>query len=356
MNLPGNNNHRSTVRLALPSKGRMEDETIALLHDCGLTVNKVNPRQYIAQIPELPNLEIWFQRSADVVRKVRDGDTDLGIVGYDKIAEYRGTNNNVVIIHEALGYSHCHLAVAVPEDWADISTIDDLAQMAQSRHSKRPLRIVTKYPRLAEAFLKRHQVEPYHMLHADGALEAAPQMGTADFIVDLVSSGVTLRENRLKELENGQLLQSQAMFMGNRAALAGREDVLKIAKELLERFEAHLRATEHQTVIANVRGQSAEEVANRIFTQTDLGGLQGPTISPVYLREPTDTNWFAITIVVRKARLHRAVEQLRQIGGSGVLVLPVTYIFEEEPARWRNLLETLNLQQDMIRDPAFPPV
>jgi ATP phosphoribosyltransferase len=320
----------------------MEDETVALLHDCGLTVNKVNPRQYIAQIPELPNLEIWFQRSADVVRKVRDGDTDLGIVGYDKIAEYRGANNDVVIIHEALEYSHCRLSVAVPEEWADINTVGDLARRAQSRHSRRPLRVVTKYPRLAEAFLKQHHIEPYHMLHADGALEAAPQMGTADFIVDLVSSGVTLRENRLKELEDGLVLRSQAMFIGNRAALTGRDEVLKIAKELLERFEAHLRAAEHQTVIANMRGRSAEEVANRIFTQTDLGGLQGPTISPVYQREATHINWFAITIVVRKARLHEAIAQLRQIGGSGVLVLPVTYIFEEEPARWRNLLKTLS--------------
>lgn len=344
-----NKHQRTMVRLALPSKGRLENETLALLQSCGLTINKVNPRQYIAQIQELPGLEVWFQRSADVVRKVRDGDTDLGIVGYDKIAEYRGVNGNIVIIHEALGYSHCRLAVAVPEDWTDVDTIPDLARLAQSRHSSRPLRVVSKYPRQAQAFLEQHQITPFRLLHADGALEAAPQMGTADFIVDLVSSGTTLRENRLKEIEGGELLQSQAMLIGNRAALAQRPGVLEIARELLERFEAHLRAIDHYTIIANIRGESPEQVAQKVFSQPVLGGLQGPTISPVYIREATPTNWYAISIVVRKDRLRQAIEQLRQIGGSGVLVLPVIYIFEEEPERWRRLLENLNLKQDVPR-------
>jgi ATP phosphoribosyltransferase len=171
-------------------------------------------------------------------------------------------------------------------------------------------------------------------------------MGTADFIVDLVSSGVTLRENRLKEVKDGRLFHSQATFIGNRTALIKHPDVLAVAQEMLERFEAHLRATEHYTVIANMRGSSPEEVAQKVFSQSELGGLQGPTISPVYLREATQTNWYAISIVVRKEKLHQAIAQLRQIGGSGVLVLPTVYIFEEEPLRWRKLLEDLNLTRE----------
>jgi ATP phosphoribosyltransferase len=340
---PPPNHNRTEVRLALPSKGRMEDETRALLADCGLPINKVNPRQYIARINEMPNLEVWFQRPADVVRKVRDGDIDLGIVGFDTVAEYQGHNDKVVIIHEALGYGHCHLAIAVPEHWDHINTIEDLARLATSRDRERPLRVVSKYHRQTEVFLKRHQVTPHHILYADGALEAAPQMGTADFIVDLVSSGVTLRENRLKEIEAGCILSSQAVFIGNRTALLDRPGVLAAAHEMLERFEAHLRAMEHCTVIANIRGASPERVAQKIFEQSDLGGLQGPTISRVYLRNPSDTNWYAISIVVRKDRLHQSIEQLRAIGGSGVLVLPVTYIFEEEPLRWLKLLESLGV-------------
>jgi ATP phosphoribosyltransferase len=324
----------------------MEEETLALLRDCGLTINKVNPRQYIANIPEISNLEVWFQRSADVVRKVRDGDADLGIVGYDKIAEYRGANGDIVIIHDALGFGHCYLAVAIPETWTEVNTLMDLAHLAHSPNGNRLLRVVSKYPRLAQAFLDKHDIRPYHMLHADGALEAAPQMGTADFIVDLVSSGVTLRENRLKEVKDGRLFHSQATFIGNRTALIKRPDVLAVAQEMLERFEAHLRATEHYTVIANMRGSSPEEIAQEVFSQSELGGLQGPTISRVYLREATRTNWYAISIVVRKEKLHQAIAQLRQIGGSGVLVLPTVYIFEEEPLRWRKLLEDLNLTRE----------
>jgi ATP phosphoribosyltransferase len=136
------------------------------------------------------------------------------------------------------------------------------------------------------------------------------------------------------------------MFIGNRAALTHWPAVLDATHELLERFEAHLRATEHYTVIANMRGDSPEVVADKVFSQSNLGGLQGPTISPVYHRETTDTGWYAISIVVRKDRLHYAIEQLRQIGGSGVLVLPVIYIFEEEPLRWQNLLKSLNIAED----------
>lgn len=321
----------------------MESETLDLLRDCGLRVNKVNPRQYIAEISEIPKLEVWFQRSADVVRKVRDGDVDLGIVGFDMVVEYRGPADQVVVIHEALGYGHCRLAVAVPEDWETVNSVAELAEAAAGYNADRPLRVVSKYERQTRTFLDRRNIRPYRILHADGALEAAPHMGSADFIIDLVSSGVTLRENRLKEIEGGQLLESQATFIGNRAALTRRPEVLTIAKEMLERFEAHLRATEHYTIIANMRGASAEEVAQKVFTQPDLGGLQGPTISPVYLRETGETGWHAISIVVPKNRLHSTIEQLRAIGGSGVLVMPVIYIFEEEPPRWRKLLETLEM-------------
>lgn len=320
----------------------MEEETLDFLRECGLAVKKVNPRQYIAEIAEIPHLEVWFQRSADVVRKVRDGDVDLGFVGYDTVAEYGGAAANVVIIHEALGYGQCRLAVAVPEHWDHVTSVDDLARLAVERDTGRPVRVVSKYQRLTKAFLEQSGIAPHHLLHADGALEAAPQMDTADFIVDLVSSGVTLRENRLKEIEGGRLLDSQMVFIGNRQALRERPAALNIAYELLERIEAHLRAMDHYTVIANMRGDSAGAVAQKVFTQPDLGGLQGPTISPVYLREPSSTNWYAISIVVRKDRLRQSIEQLRAIGGSGVLVLPVTYIFEEKPVRWQKLLETLD--------------
>ena len=138
------------------------------------------------------------------------------------------------------------------------------------------------------------------------------------------------------------------MFIGNRAALIERPGALAVAREILERIEAHLRASEHFTLIANIRGNSPEEVAQKVFAQSDLGGLEGPTVSHVYLREATDTGWYAITVVVRKERLRQSVEQLRAIGGSGVLVLPTAYIFEEEPHRWHKLRRTLELDKQQV--------
>jgi len=335
---------RTTIRLALTSNDRMDKYTRAFLSDCGYTVNKINPRQYIARINEMPHLEVWFQRSADVVRKVRDGDVDFGIVGYDTVAEYRGTTDNVVIIHNEMGYGDCYLAIAVPEAWEQVNTMKELADLASKRAETRPLRVVSKFQQQAKQFLDSHNIAPYHMLRADGALEAAPQMGTADFIVDLVSSGVTLRENRLKQLKDGKILDSQAVFIGNRTALTQRPEVLEVAHDMLERFEAHLQAVGHYQVVANIRGESPEAVAQKVFSQPDLRGLQGPTISPVYLQEKDDTNWYAISIVTHEHHLTPAMRQLRQIGGSGVLVVPIKYIFEEEPWRWRSLLNDLGIE------------
>jgi ATP phosphoribosyltransferase len=154
-------------------------------------------------------------------------------------------------------------------------------------------------------------------------------------ICDLVSSGQTLHDNRLRVVEDGLVLQSQAVFFANRHALKGRPEVLSLARQLLEYLEAYLRGQENYMIVANMRGDSPQAIAQALFAQSDLGGLQGPTIAPVYTR--TGEVWHAVTIVVHKDRLIPAVRALRAIGGSGVIVSPVTYIFEEEPERARRL-------------------
>ena len=129
-------------------------------------------------------------------------------------------------------------------------------------------------------------------------------------------------------------------MIANRAALQSRPEVLDVARKLLEFIEAHLRAVDHVAVFANMRGESPQAIAQRMFVQKTLGGLQGPTISPVVVRDG-NPNWYAVHIVVRREKLFSAVAELRAIGGSGVVVTPVTYIFEEEPARYRAMMEAL---------------
>ncbi len=200
--------------------------------------------------------------------------------------------------------------------------------------------MATRFPNLTAAFLTRHQI-PFALVHAEGTLEVAPAIGFADIIVDLVSSGQTLRDNRLVPLEDGTIIQSQAALIANRAALRMRPAVLAIARKLLELIEAHLRARDYVSVFANMRGASAEEIAGKLFAQTSLGGLQGPTVSPMVTRDG-NPNWFAIHIVVRRAELIQAIAELRAIGGSGVVVAPAMYIFEEEPQRCRAMMEAVH--------------
>lgn len=333
------------IRLALASKGRMETETLAFLDHCGLHVTQPNPRQYIAAMPAIPELEVWFQRSSDIVRKVRYGDVSLGITGFDSVAEYGGDGDEVIVLHDRLGFGGCQLVLAIPDEWDAVTSVDDLVLVARQRATQgHPLRIGTKYEGLVTQFLAEQGIEPHQLIRAEGALEAGPHMGYVDLIADLTATGTTLRENRLKQIEGGTLLNSEACLIGNRYALKNQAQVLTVAKQLLEFFEAHLRATGFHAIIANIQGISPEAVAQKVLSQPDLAGLQGPTIGPVYLRDPNARDWYAISIIVRKQRLVQAVEQLRAIGGSGVVVTPATYIFEDEPGTYHKLLAELGLE------------
>ena len=332
-----NNSDNQTIRISLPSKGRLEADTLEFLTDCGLPVYKPNPRQYEARIPHLPELVVLFQRPADIVVSVRDGSVDFGISGLDVIAEHRGDNGQLLVLHDELGFGRCRLALAVPEQWQNVRSLADLRRHAEA--SLTPLRVATKYPRLTAAYLDKHLVS-HKLISAEGTLETAPAIGYADLISDLVSSGQTLRDNRLRPLPDGNILNSQAALIANRRLLQHSPGVLSMARQLLEIFEAHLRAKENLSVVANMRGQSGEAISARLFNETSLGGLQGPTISRVYARDG-EPNWYAIHLIVRRSQLFQAVSELRKIGGSGVVVSPVAYIFEEEPPRYTAMLQAL---------------
>ncbi|MEP7136711.1 MAG: ATP phosphoribosyltransferase [Chloroflexota bacterium] len=330
-------NPQPTIRLSLPSKGRLETDALEFLAEAGLRVFKPNPRQYQAEVPALPELGIIFQRPGDIVVSVRQGSIDFGIAGIDLIEEKRGENGDILFLHDALGFGNCSLALAVPENW---DTVTDIASLKKfSAESKVPLRVATKFPVLTERFLSQHHI-PHTLIAAEGTLETAPTIGYADIISDLVSSGQTLKDNRLRQLPDGVIQRSQAALIANKKALQTRPEVLEVARRLLEYIEAHSRAKENLLVIANMRGENPEAIAQKLFTKTSVGGLQGPTISSIYTREKNQT-WYSINIVVRRDHLPQAVTELRSIGGSGIIVTPVTYIFEEEPPRYKAMLNAL---------------
>ena len=325
------------IRLSLPSKGRLERDALDFLAAAGLRVFKPNPRQYQAEVPAFPDLSVIFQRPADIVVSVRQGSVAFGLTGMDVIEEKRGMNGDILILHDALGFGACALTLAVPEVWNSVQDIPSLKKYSHSLN--RPLRVATKFPLLTERFLSQHQIS-HTLIAAEGTLETAPTIGYADVISDLVSSGQTLRDNRLRPLPDGVIQHSQAALIANRKTLQTRPETLEMGRRLLEYIEAHLRAEGNLLVTANIRGDSPEAIAQKMFTQTVVGGLQGPTISPVIVRDTT-TKWYSVTVVVQRDRLPQAISELRSIGGSGIIVSPVTYIFEEEPPRYKAMLEAL---------------
>ncbi|QDZ18863.1 ATP phosphoribosyltransferase [Chloropicon primus] len=328
-------------RLALPSKGRMAEDTLSLLKSCQLAVRKPNPRQYVAEVPNLPGLEVWFQRASDIVRRLNYGDVDIGFIGYDMFHEFADGNDDLVIVHDALRYGGCHLALGVPTkgDFASVHSMEDLKGMGWSKEN--PLKVVTGYHNTAKAFFAENgMADSVTFLAADGALEAAPYMGCADIILDLVSTGTTLRENNLREIIGGRVIESEGIMVASKRALKERPGLLEIVKQILERLEAHLTAEEYFYVTTNIRADSEAEIAKAML-DNGVGGLQGPTVSRVFSSGLRSQSLFAASVCVRKKNLHDVIKTLRQMGGTGVLVSELTYIFDEEPWRWTELLKKL---------------
>jgi ATP phosphoribosyltransferase len=307
----------------------MEQQTLDFLSTCGMRVSRPNPRQYRATIPVLSGVEVLFQRATDVFAKVADGSCDLGITGYDIVREHQREDDGVVMLERELGYSSCALVLAVPEGWIDVSSVTDVAEIsAELRKRGRELRVATKYPNLSRQFLFDNGINYFSVVESDGAMEAAPALNAADVIVDIVSSGVTLRENRLKRVVGGTIVESQACLIGNRAALREHPDKLEVARQVLELIEAQMRSRAYYSMTGNIKGDSPEAVARRVTAHTEVAGLRGPTISRVYPKLGGEEGWYAATVVVQSKLLLQAIDALRKAGAQDVSVLQLRYMFE----------------------------
>jgi ATP phosphoribosyltransferase len=343
----------SNVRLAIPNKGALEATTLSFLAECGLKVSRSNPRQYLARIGSMPDLEVVFQRAADVPEFVHSGDAVLGITGYDILAEHRGYGDretdedahdeNPIVLERDLGYGACRLAIAVPETWIDVSNCADLWHLSgyYQQHKKRGLRIATKYPRLLTAFLRRHNITHYKILSPHGALEAAPLTDTADLIVDLVETGTTLRENHLKLLDDGIVLRSQSCLIGNIELLSQNPVALKLTETILELIDAHMQARNHSMLTAYLHSDNQEKM------QSVCTKLNQRLESEIAFRVSVnaETGWSTISGVVTLGQavpeLLETVAVLRSAGAVHVNLTPLSYRFAEECMNVRALRERL---------------
>ena len=317
------------LRLAVPSDGPLHDGSLLFLRSCGLGVLRTNLRRYEAEVPSLPGVKVHFQRGSDIVQKVEEGSTDIGLVGYDHFMEMRRRDGVATIVIERLGFGHAQLVLGVPDSWVDVVALSDVADLAlEFRDKGKDLRIASKFPRLVERFLLGNGITYFSLVSASGSLEAAPALGYADIIADISSTGTTLRENRLKSVHGGVIMSSEACLISNTAELAASADKLASATSLVERIEGYLQSLEYYGLTANMRGESADEVAAYLLDHDDLSGLTGPTISKVYSRD--SQGWYAVTVMVEQDKLLAAVERLRSLGASSVTVSHPSYMFQSE--------------------------
>lgn len=349
---------KNRVRLALPSKGVLETSTLNFLSECGMKVNRSNPRQYLARIKDMPEVEVVFQRVADIPALVQSGDATLGITGYDLLAERRGYgeekeenghNEDLLLLERDLGYGVCSLVVAVPETWIDVSNCADLWHLSgyYQEHKGRGLRIATKYPALTGQFLRRHNITHCKIFSPHGALEAAPLTDTADLIVDLTETGTTLRENNLKLLDDGTVLHSQSCLISNANMLLQDEVALRVAETMLELINARVQARNRSMLTAYMHGENIEALQR---TCVKLNQRLNVVVSENEFRvvssdvaHTTAPEWHTISGIVHVGapELLEIVAVLRSAGAAHVNVTPLTYCFAEESVSVRVLRERL---------------
>ncbi|MDQ6906999.1 MAG: ATP phosphoribosyltransferase [Chloroflexota bacterium] len=350
------------LRIALPSKGRIEEGTRLFFDRVGFPVRRPNARQYVGTLRGIPDVSVLFQRASDIVTKVETGLADVGITGLDFVAEHQDDNESVLVLMPDLGFSRCRFVIEVPEAWVDITTIADLADLAADFRARgRTLRVITDSPNLVKDFLYARGITYFVVIEGEGGLEAAPAIDTADIVADRTETGTTLRDNRLKEVAGGTIMETQACLIGNRRQLRASPTKRQQLRHIMEFAEAHLRSRRYRTLTANVRGDSAAEVATHVIQQVETAGTLGPTVAPVFPKTPIlpsaatgpvitalETGWYAVSLVVEEGLLLPAIDHLRRAGSGGITVGAPEYVFEPVSQAYAAMLDTLGLPQELV--------
>lgn len=277
------------MRIALPNKGRLSEEALTLFERAGLEAEFRAERALAASLGG--EFQAIFVRAADIAEFVADGAAELGVTGADLVAE---SGRDVEELLD-LGFGRCRLVVAV-RDESDVVAPEEVPDGT---------RIATSFPRLTRGFFEDLGID-VEIAPVSGAAEIAPHLGVADIIVDLSSTGSTLRVNGLRPV--GTILRSTARLVANAAALRD-EEVRRRTDELVVALESVLRAEKKRYLMANVPREKLEEVRGV------LPGISGPTIVDV-----RDGDWVAAHAVVDASSLYQTINELRRLGAEGILV------------------------------------
>lgn len=207
--------------VAVPSKGRIMDDSVQVFAQAGLTIRKTgSERGYRGMIEEIPGAVVAFLSSSEIARELGAGRAHLGITGIDLVRENVPAWQDRVEIVRLLGFGKADVVIAVPESWIDVAAVGDLESVGlafRREHGRRP-RIATKFVNLTRRFLADHGVTSYLVVESLGATEGTPASGTADLIVDITETGNTLRANHLKVLASDIILRSEAALVRSKTA------------------------------------------------------------------------------------------------------------------------------------------
>ncbi len=282
----------SKLKIAIQKSGRLHDESLKLLKDCGITINN-GKDQLKVEVPDFP-LEILYLRNSDIPQYLEDGVVDIAIIGENLLYEQQ----KQVATVEKLGFARCRVSLAVPKTVTDNS-------LAYFEGRK----IATSYPNTLRTFLRENGIRAdIHVI--SGSVEIAPNMGLADGICDIVSSGSTLFKNGLRETRT--ILHSEAVLARSLQLGAAQEAILE---QLLFRIRAVLPAKNTKYILLNVPNEKIAAVSDI------LPVMRSPTILPL-----AEEGWSSLHSVIEEDKFWQVIGKLKAAGAEGILVVPIDKI------------------------------
>lgn len=279
----------SKLKIAIQKSGRLFEDSQKLLKDCGISPND-GKDQLKVSVENFP-LEIFYLRNSDIPQYLEDGVVDIAIVGENLLIE----KDKKIKIVQKLGFSQCRVSLAVPKE---VESND--IQFFQGK------KIATSYPKTLSRFLKENKISAeIHII--SGSVEIAPNIGLADGICDIVSSGSTLFKNGLRETKT--ILKSEAVLAKNPNLDSGKEQLLN---QLLFRVQAVLRAKKSKYILMNVPNDQLAAVTNI------LPVLKSPTVIPL-----AEEGWSSIHSVIDEMRFWEVIDELKKAGAQDILIIPI---------------------------------
>ena len=280
------------IRLAIQKSGRLNEDSLKLLKDCGIFIEN-GKDQLKASSRNFP-MEVFFLRNGDIPQYLRDGVVDVAILGENLLAE-KGTDLNII---ERLGFSKCRVSIAVPKGFK-YNSLSDL-------NGKK---IATSYPNTVNEFLEKNKIKAdLHII--SGSVEIAPNIGLADAICDIVSSGSTLFKNNLKEVVS--IAKSQAVLVESPKISEERKAILKTFQF---RIQAVLRAKKSKYILLNCPNNTVEAISSI------LPVLKSPTVLPL-----AQKGWSSLHSVINEGDFWEVIDQLKDAGAEDILVCPIEKI------------------------------